>query len=63
MRGPVIPVIDVDREVAEPADARVPARPRSPCRARIVDPRIGELGPALLALEDGPCSRGSRSGH
>jgi carbamoyl-phosphate synthase small subunit len=33
-----------------PGPARVPPLPRS---SSIVDPRIGDLGPALLALEDG----------
>lgn len=40
--------------------ARTPSRPRPPQPRpdAVVDPRIGDLGPALLALEDGTVFRG-----
>ncbi len=38
---------------AAPSATRIPLAPPSPRASAIVDPRIGDLGPALLALEDG----------
>ncbi|MBI2780687.1 MAG: glutamine-hydrolyzing carbamoyl-phosphate synthase small subunit [Chloroflexi bacterium] len=38
---------------AAPSAAPIPLVPPSPRASAIVDPRIGDLGPALLALEDG----------
>jgi carbamoyl-phosphate synthase small subunit len=43
--GPVIPTT--------PAPAPTSTRPPAPRSSSIVDPRVGDLGPALLALEDG----------
>ena len=40
------------RSAAPPASA-IPITPPSPRASALVDPRIGDLGPALLALEDG----------
>jgi carbamoyl-phosphate synthase small subunit len=37
---------------------RIAARPPQPRPDAVVDPRIGDLGPALLALEDGTVFRG-----
>ena len=43
-------------------DAPPPRVPPPPRASSIVDPRVGDLGPALLALEDGTVFPGSRSG-
>jgi carbamoyl-phosphate synthase small subunit len=46
---------DLRRAPSAQVDLSVPAplRPPTPRASAIVDPRIGDLGPALLALEDG----------
>jgi carbamoyl-phosphate synthase small subunit len=40
-------------ELPVSANAALPSAPPSPRASALVDPRIGDLGPALLALEDG----------
>ena len=46
---------DLRRGTSAQVDLPIPARivPPSPRASALVDPRIGDLGPALLALEDG----------
>jgi carbamoyl-phosphate synthase small subunit len=46
-------VIDVDPETANPPAPAFRPMPPQPRASAIVDPRIGNFGPALLALEDG----------
>jgi carbamoyl-phosphate synthase small subunit len=43
----------MSRADSPPGGARPPAAPPAPDPALVVDPRVGALGPALLALEDG----------
>ncbi|HUG29259.1 MAG TPA: glutamine-hydrolyzing carbamoyl-phosphate synthase small subunit [Candidatus Limnocylindria bacterium] len=43
---------------AAPSASTIPPAPPSPRASAIVDPRIGDLGPALLALEDGSTFEG-----
>jgi carbamoyl-phosphate synthase small subunit len=47
---PIGPVASLCEGPVIAADRRLPPQPRS---SSIVDPRVGDLGPALLALEDG----------
>ena len=47
---PIGPVASLCEGPVIAADRRLPPQPRS---SSIVDPRVGDLGPAVLALEDG----------
>src|SRR5215212_9923224 len=46
------------RRVASPLASTIPIAPPSPRASAIVDPRIGDAGAALLALEDGTVFEG-----
>ena len=47
------------RRAQSPEAGQIPFRsPPSPRASAIVDPRIGDVGPALLALEDGTVFEG-----